>query len=92
MGSTRYRVHDGPLLKRLMHCPEPGGTPHTVRSLAKAVGLSRSKIQALVDEVRPTVEPDQADRIAKAVGVRRKALFSPPAFAFEDKDKPPRSS
>lgn len=89
MGSTRYRVHDGPLLKRLMHCPEPGGTSHTVRSLARACGLSRSKIQALIDEDRPTVEPADATAIAEAVGVRRKALFAPCAFAFEDKDKSP---
>lgn len=86
MGSTRYRVHDGPLLKRLMTCPEPGGTSHTVRSLARASGLSKSKIQALIDETRPTVEGSDASAIAEAVSVRRKALFAPEQSSFEDKD------
>jgi hypothetical protein len=82
----RYRLHDGPLLKRLMKQPIEGGLVYTVRSLAERVGLSYSKIQKLVKEDRPTVSEDEADRIAKAVQANRKALFSPTPSPFEDGD------
>jgi hypothetical protein len=41
-----YVLNDGELLRRLMSYPDLGrsGTRHTVRSLAKAAGLSKSKI------------------------------------------------
>lgn len=84
MPDARYRLHDGPLLKRLMQQPLPGGTSYTVRSLASVTGLSYSKIQKLVSEERPYVDQVDADRIAEAVQVRRKALFSPTPSPFED--------
>ncbi len=77
MRPGRYRIHDGRLLQRLMRNPGPAGTEHTVRSLARATGLSASKVQRLITEERPTVTDGQATRIAEAVGERRRALFAP---------------
>ncbi|MEV4438201.1 helix-turn-helix transcriptional regulator [Streptomyces sp. NPDC049577] len=64
--------------------PESGGAVHTVRSLARATGVSWSKIHRLITEERPTVTRDQADRIANAVQVNRKALFTPTSSPFGD--------
>lgn len=83
MRNARYRVHDGLLLLRLMKHPNEGGSTHTVRSLAAATGMSWSKIQRLTTEERPTVTREQADRIAEAVGVRRRALFAQISSPFE---------
>lgn len=87
MPDVRYRLHDGALLRRLMECPPPGGTPHTVRSLAAAVGLSYSKIQKLITEERPYVTGDDAEHIASEVGCRRRALFSPSSSPSWDGDR-----
>jgi hypothetical protein len=70
-----------------MECPPKGGEPHTVRSLAKAVGLSYSKIQKLITEERPDVDGAHADRIASEVHVRRRALFSPSSSPSWDGDQ-----
>ncbi|WNI15538.1 hypothetical protein [Actinacidiphila sp. ITFR-21] len=86
MHTDRYRLHDGPLLRRLMECPPPGGQIHTVRSLAAATGLSYSKIQKLITEDRPTATLAEADRIARELRVRRKALFSPSSSPSQDGD------
>jgi hypothetical protein len=83
---TRYRVHDGLLIRRLMECPPVGGAAFTVRSLAAATGLSYSKIQKLISEDRPTVTPAEADRIALALCVCRRALFSPLPSPSRDGD------
>lgn len=88
----RYRLHDGPLLKRLMRHPVSDGARHTERTLAALAGVSWSKVHRLITEERPTVTEDQADRIAEAVQVRRKALFTPITSPFGDgdrKDSPP---
>lgn len=87
MPNTKFRLHDGLLLRRLMECPPKGGTPHTVRSLAAAVGLSYSKIQKLITEERPFVTGDDAQRIASEVDCRRRALFSPSSSSYEDGDR-----
>ncbi|HEY5836742.1 hypothetical protein [Streptomyces sp.] len=86
MPDPRYHLHDGKLLRRLMENPLPGGTSHTVRSLAAETGVSYSKIQKLISEQRPTVTASEADRISHAVQCRRKALFSPlpPPSSNED--------
>lgn len=83
----RYRLHDGLLLRRLMRHPESDGVAHTERSLAQATGLSWSKVHRLITEERPTVTEDQADRIAAAVRVRRKALFTPISSPFGDANR-----
>ena len=82
--ATTYRVHHGSLLKRLMRCPEAGGTVYTVRSLAAVTGLSYSKIQKMVTGERPTVTEPEADRIAEAVQICRKGLFAPTSSPFGD--------
>lgn len=87
MRDARYRLHDGALLRHLMECPPKGGTPHTVRSLAAAVGLSYSKIQKLITEDRPDVDEVHADRIASQVHFRRRALFSPSSSPSRDGDR-----
>lgn len=79
-------MHDGQLLKRLMRHPESDGVPHTVRSLARAAGVSPSKIHRLITEERPTVKQGEADRIAEAVQVRRKALFAPTTSPYSNGD------
>jgi plasmid maintenance system antidote protein VapI len=84
---TRYRLHDGPLLRWLMGHPATTGTPFTVRSLAAATGLSYSKIQKLCSGERPTVSAPEADQVAAAIGFSRRALFSPLSSPFEDGDK-----
>lgn len=76
------RLHDGPLLKRLMRQPEPGGREHSVRTLAQAVGVSEAKVHKLISEERPYVTEEQAEAIAREVGAHRKALFSPRSFSF----------
>lgn len=87
MPNRRYRLHDGALLRRLMECPPPSGTTHTVRSLAAATGLSYSKIQKLITEERPTTTEGEADRIACAFRLRRRALFSPSSSPSWDGDQ-----
>lgn len=87
MRDTRFRLHDGALLRRLMECPHPEGTTYTVRSLAAVTGLSYSKIQKLITEERPTATGGEADRIASAVQCRRRALFSPSSSPSWDGDQ-----
>lgn len=77
-----HRLHDGPLLRRLMRQPEPGGREHSVQTLAQAVGVSESKVHKLISEVRPYVTEAEAKAIAREVGVHCKALFSPRSFSF----------
>ncbi|MEW2633439.1 helix-turn-helix transcriptional regulator [Streptomyces sp. NPDC048389] len=69
-----------------MKHPGSAGVSHSVRSLAEATGLSSTKIQRLINEERPTVESDEANRIAEAVDVRRRALFTPISSLFGDGD------
>lgn len=69
-----------------MECPPEGGSTYTVRSLASATGLSFSKIQKLITEERPTVQPFEADHIAKTLRVATKALFSPSSSPSWDGD------
>lgn len=82
MSDSTYRLHDGELLQRLMRQPAPGGTRHSAQSLADAVGVSASKVHKLISEQRPYLEEAQAEACASAVGVHRKALFSPCSFSF----------
>lgn len=87
MPDPLYRLHDGELLRRLMRQPAPGGTRHSVQSLADAVGVSTSKVNKLISEQRPYLTGEQAEACARAVGVHRKALFSPRSFSFENENK-----
>lgn len=86
MPDPRYRLTDGQLLRRLMRCPDTGGQRHTVRSLAAVTGISKSKISSMLRDQQAKVTAEQAALTAEAVGVRRKALFTPPLSAFADTD------
>lgn len=77
MAQARLQLTDSDLLRKLMQWA-PGGTPLTVRALASQVGVSKSKISALLSGDRVTVEPPVAQRIAVAVGVHERALFFEP--------------
>ncbi|WP_353962260.1 helix-turn-helix transcriptional regulator [Streptomyces sp. NBC_00654] len=56
----------------------PGGSSLDIRKLADAVGVSKSKIGALLSGERPSVTEDVADRICEVLDVRRDALFYDP--------------
>jgi transcriptional regulator with XRE-family HTH domain len=79
---ARHRLNDGELLSRLMRCPDAGGTRHTVRSLAAATGVSKSKLSCMLRGHQMDVTAEQADAIAEAVDVRRAALFMPRSFVI----------
>lgn len=84
MPEDRYRLRDANVLRRLMGSPGSGQPAHTVQSLARASGLSASKIHKLLQGVRPTVSRSQAERIASAVDASMTALFSPSKSASAD--------
>ncbi|MFE5159678.1 hypothetical protein ACFRNT_14380 [Streptomyces sp. NPDC056697] len=86
MSAPRFRLIDGPLLSRLMRCPDTGGKRHTARSLAAETGISKSKINSMIHDRQTRVTEEQAERTAEAVGVNRKALFTPCMSAFADTD------
>lgn len=88
MPRNRYRLHTGALLRRLMDGPIEGKARHTVRSLAAAAGVSRSKVQYMIseDRQRDTVAEEVADRFAREVGCDRPSLFRPIVSASPDTD------
>jgi hypothetical protein len=85
---VQYQLIDGQLLSRLMRCPEPDGTRHTLRSLAQASGLSKSKVAHMVHGRRPLVSKEQAAAIAAAVGVRREAVFRARCVCIREHEQP----
>ncbi|MFF1684662.1 helix-turn-helix domain-containing protein [Streptomyces sp. NPDC058254] len=57
----------------------PGrGQSHTVRSLAKATGISRTQIGRLVSGQQAGVGVNEAHHIAESLGVAVLVLFVPP--------------
>lgn len=83
----RFALIDGELLLRLMKCPDRGGRVHTARSLAKATGISKSKIHSMTrDQPTRPLTGEQATALAGAVHVRRKAIFTPIVSVFADTD------
>ncbi|MEE1818009.1 hypothetical protein PUR59_23680 [Streptomyces sp. SP18ES09] len=80
--AKRYRLHAGDLLRRLLDSPKDG-EPGSVRELAAQAGLSKSKVQALVDEDRPTVSGDEAKRVAEAYDLVPRALFHPMSTSMD---------
>ena len=83
-----YRLNDGALLARLMRCPDRGGRRHTVRSLAAATGISKSKISYMLRDQQTKLPQSKATAAAEAVGVHRKALFTPILSTFTNEDNP----
>lgn len=77
MTHARLYLTDSHVLRGLMTWA-PGGSSVDIRKLADAVGVSKSKIGALLSGERPSVTEDVADRICEALDVRRDALFYDP--------------
>lgn len=86
--TARFALISGELLLRLMKCPDRGGQRHTVRTLAEAAGLGRSTISKMTRDksVRPLTAA-QASCMARAVGVPRKAIFTPILSVSADTDE-----
>ncbi|PVE04642.1 helix-turn-helix domain-containing protein [Streptomyces scopuliridis] len=77
MKEPRLRLIDPHVLRHLMqHAPD--GRPISGKTLGDRVGLSKSKISALLHEERATVTPGTAERIATTLGVHTGALFFEP--------------
>ena len=77
MDSARLYLTSSDTLRGLMTWA-PGGGSLDIRKLAEAVGVSKSKIGALLSGDRPSVTEDVADRICEVLDVRRDALFYDP--------------
>ncbi|MET9729281.1 helix-turn-helix transcriptional regulator [Streptomyces sp. NPDC006458] len=74
MTQTRLYLTDRQVLRGLMTWG-PAGSSLDIRKFAAAVGVSKSKIGALLSGERPSVTEDVADRICEVLAVRRDALF-----------------
>jgi DNA-binding Xre family transcriptional regulator len=77
MTPARLHLTSNHMLRGLMTWA-PGGGSLDIRKLADAVGVSKSKIGALLSGERPSVTKDIADRICEVLDVRRDALFYDP--------------
>ncbi|MFQ6851223.1 helix-turn-helix transcriptional regulator [Streptomyces sp. 35M1] len=77
MTPARLHLTSGETLRTLMRWA-PNGSSLTIRELADAVGVSKSKIEALLSEERPTVTRELAGRICSVLDVRQNALFFEP--------------
>ncbi|MBQ0947688.1 helix-turn-helix domain-containing protein [Streptomyces sp. RK76] len=74
MRNPRLRLTDSDLLRKLMQLAPTG--PLSVRGLAQAAGISKTRTDDLLHGRYPTVTEETATRIAEAVGVHRAALFT----------------
>ncbi|WP_330349755.1 helix-turn-helix domain-containing protein [Streptomyces sp. NBC_00582] len=77
MTHARLCLTDRNVLRGLMTWAPAGGSLD-IRKLADAVGVSKSKIGALLSGERPSVTEDVAERICEVLDVRRDALFYDP--------------
>ncbi|MFF3190502.1 helix-turn-helix transcriptional regulator [Streptomyces misionensis] len=77
MTHARLYLTDRHVLRGLMK-RAPAGDSLNIRKLADAVGVSKSKIGALLSGERPSVTEDVATRICEVLDVRRDALFFDP--------------
>lgn len=77
MTLARLQLTDGTMLRLLMRWA-PNGSSLTIREFAEAVGVSKSKIEALLSGERPTVTSEVAARICTVLAVRQTALFFEP--------------
>jgi hypothetical protein len=84
MRDDRLHLTDSDLLRVLMF-RAPGG-PLSVRRLAAIAGISKTRMDDLLHDRYPTVVPDVANRIARAVGVHCAALFLPETSTSVDVD------
>lgn len=86
MNPGRLQLTDSSLLRGLMHW-SPLGRPLTIRGLADQVGVSKSKIHALLSGERATVTPEVAERICAVLMVHERALFFLPLSTSMDVDR-----
>jgi transcriptional regulator with XRE-family HTH domain len=77
MTDDRLHLTDSDLLRGLMRRAPDGGSLD-IRALAEAVGVSKSKIHALLSGERPSVTTDVAERICRVVDIQRHRLFPDP--------------
>ncbi|RPK76403.1 Helix-turn-helix domain protein [Streptomyces sp. ADI97-07] len=77
MSYARLHLTSSGTLRDLMRWG-PNGSSVSIRELAAAVGVSKSKIEALLSEQRPTATREVAERICKTLDVRLSALFFEP--------------
>lgn len=87
MDDKPYYLSDGQLLQRLMKCPEPGGTRHTVRSLATLTKVGKSKLSSAINGRQTRFSAEDAYAIAAAVGVQVSPLFLPTVFVIANADR-----
>ncbi|MFD3980808.1 helix-turn-helix domain-containing protein [Streptomyces griseus] len=80
MTPARLHLTSGETLRTLMRWA-PNGSSVTIRELADLVGVSKSKIEALLSEERPTVTREVAERICQTLDIRQSALFFEPLSA-----------
>lgn len=73
----RYALRDLETFKKIMECPGRG-VPYTVRDLADATGVSRSRIGRLLTGDLTHLDVNDAHAVAEALGVAVLVLFVPP--------------
>lgn len=84
MSDERLELTDSDLLRKLMR-RAPGGSL-SVRALAKAVGISKTRVDDLLHDRYATVTAEVATQIARVLGVHRRALFLPRTSTSMDTD------
>lgn len=77
MSHARLHLTSSRTLRDLMRWG-PNGSSMSIRELAAAVGVSKSKVEALLSQERPTVTEEVAERICQTLDVRQNALFFEP--------------
>ncbi|MFE4691208.1 helix-turn-helix domain-containing protein [Streptomyces sp. NPDC056749] len=77
MSHARRHLTSSATLRDLMRWG-PNGSSVSIRELAAAVGVSKSKVEALLSQERPTVTQEVAERICRTLDVRQNALFFEP--------------
>lgn len=74
----RYVLRDVELLKKIMEHPGRG-TSYSIRSLAYAAHVAKSKVERLVRGELDWLDVNEAHRLVGALGVTVLVLFMPPA-------------
>jgi len=80
-----YEVRDREALQRCVDGSQRV-IPHSVRSLAELVGVSRGTIGHLLSGARTRVSVPVAERLAEVLGEPVEALFVPTASTSSDSD------
>lgn len=74
----RYVLRDVELLKKIMEHPGRGES-YSIRDLAAAAQVTKSKIERLVRGDLDWLDVNEAHRVVEALGVRVLVLFAPPS-------------